>query len=124
MWDYKSGATVHSAAQLEREGRLQIPLYILALRELLGIEPIGGLYRALAGRRDARGLVLKGELEAALANRDQLPEPEFWGQVDRAVETAIGAVARIRAGDVRHDPRGGECPPWCSYFPICRVSRP
>lgn len=124
VWDYKSGSTVHSAAQLEREGRLQIPLYILALRELLGIEPIGGLYRALAGKREARGLVLKGELQAQLADRDQLAEGEFWAQVERAVQTAVGIVGRIRAGDIRHDPRGGECPPWCSYFPICRVSRP
>ncbi|MGN6377381.1 MAG: PD-(D/E)XK nuclease family protein [Gaiellales bacterium] len=124
VWDYKSGTTAHSAAQLEREGRLQIPLYILALRELLGIEPIGGLYRALAGRREARGLVLAGELEARLARGDQLSEQEFWEQVDRAVETAAAIVARIRAGDVRHDPRGGDCPWWCSYFPICRVSRP
>ena len=50
VWDYKSGSTAHTAAQLEREGKLQIPLYILALRDLLGIEPLGGLYRALAGQ--------------------------------------------------------------------------
>jgi hypothetical protein len=123
VWDYKSGTTAHSAAQLEREGRLQIPLYILALRELLGIEPIGGLYRALAGRREVRGMVLAGEVEAPLAPNDQLSEQEFWAQVERAVQAATATVARIRAGDVRHDPRGGECPSWCSYFPICRVSR-
>ena len=49
VWDYKSGASAHSAGEMEREGRLQIPLYILALRDLLGIEPLGGVYRALAG---------------------------------------------------------------------------
>ena len=37
----------------ERAARLQIPLYILAVRELLGIEPVAGLYRG-AGRQ-ARG---------------------------------------------------------------------
>ena len=36
VWDYKSGASAHSADEMEREGRLQIPLYILALRDLLG----------------------------------------------------------------------------------------
>jgi RecB family exonuclease len=35
VWDYKSGASAHSAVEMEREGRLQIPLYILALRDLL-----------------------------------------------------------------------------------------
>ena len=62
LWDYKSGATVHPAAQLARQGKLQLPLYIMALRDLLGIEPIGGLYRALAGKRDARGMVLDAEI--------------------------------------------------------------
>ena len=123
VWDYKSGSTAHTAAQLEREGKLQIPLYILALRELLGIEPVGGLYRALGGKREARGLVISGEIEAQLARNDQLPSEQFWAQIDRAVESAIAIVARIRSGDVTHDPRGGDCPPWCDYFPICRVYR-
>ena len=55
--DYKSGKTAHSAVQIESEIRLQIPLYMLVLRDLLGVEPIGGLYRALAGERKARGLL-------------------------------------------------------------------
>ena len=42
----------------DREGaRLQIPLYMLVLRDLVGIEPLGGLYRPLAGERRARGLL-------------------------------------------------------------------
>lgn len=123
VWDYKSGSTAHTAVQLERDGKLQIPLYILAVRELLGIEPVGGLYRALGGKREARGLVIENEIEAPLAANDQLPADAFWAQIDRAVESAIAIVARIRAGEVTHDPRGGDCPPWCEYFPICRVHR-
>ena len=48
--DYKSGRTVHSAKQIDDELKLQIPLYMLVLRDLVGIEPLGGVYRALAGR--------------------------------------------------------------------------
>jgi RecB family exonuclease len=125
VWDYKSGATVHSAAAIEREGRLQIPLYVLALRELLGIEPMGGLYRALGGRREARGMLLSGEFDTTgLAPNDVLDADRFWAQVDAAVAAAGAAVARIRGGDVGHDPRGGECPGWCDLHPICRVARP
>ena len=51
IWDYKSGREVHSAADIENDWRLQIPLYILAVRELVGVEPVAGLYRALAGER-------------------------------------------------------------------------
>ncbi len=125
VWDYKSGATAHAAAQFERDGKLQIPLYILALRELLGVEPVGGLYRALAGSREARGLVLAGEVNATgLKQPDLRQADDFWAQIDRAVEVSIGIVERIRAGDVRHDPRGGTCPSWCMHYPICRVPRP
>jgi hypothetical protein len=123
VWDYKSGRSAHSAAQMEDEGRLQVPLYIMALRDLLGIEPVGGLYRALAGKREARGLVLGGELEG-LARSDVRDHEEFWAQVERAGALAATYVRRIRAGDVRHDPRGGECPAWCGYRAICRVGRP
>jgi ATP-dependent helicase/nuclease subunit B len=125
VWDYKSGASAHSAGEMEREGRLQIPLYILALRDLLGVEPLGGMYRALAGKRAARGLVLAGEIETdGLARADQLDTDAFWAQVTRATEVAQAAVTGMRSGVVRHDPRTGECPGWCTLHTICRVPRP
>ena len=55
--DYKSGRTAHSAKQIDEELRLQVPLYMLVLRDLVGIEPLGGVYRALAGARVTRGLL-------------------------------------------------------------------
>ena len=55
--DYKSGKSAHSAREIEKELRLQIPLYMLVLRDLVGLEPLGGVYRPLAGERKARGLL-------------------------------------------------------------------
>ncbi|MBD0291356.1 MAG: PD-(D/E)XK nuclease family protein, partial [Thermoleophilia bacterium] len=124
--DYKSGAGAHSAAQIESEGKLQIPLYVLALRDLVGIEPLGGLYRALSGSRQARGLVRAEAVEDAvsgLKQSDYLDEEGFWGRVEGARERAREAVERIRNGDVRHDPRGGSCPSWCSRWSMCRIPR-
>jgi hypothetical protein len=122
--DYKSGKA-HSAAQIESEGRLQIPLYILALRDLVGIEPLGGLYRGLAGAREARGLVLASARDAVpgLRNGDYVADGELWGAVERAQALARVAVERIRAGDVQHDPRGGTCPSWCERWTMCRIRR-
>ena len=123
--DYKSGKA-HSAAQIASEGRLQIPLYILALRDLVGIEPLGGLYRGLAGAREARGLVrasAEGDAVPNLKAADYVAEDEFWGQVERAKELARDAVARMRGGDVLHDPRGGTCPSWCDRWSMCRIRR-
>jgi ATP-dependent helicase/DNAse subunit B len=124
--DYKSGKHAYSAREIESELRLQIPLYMLVLRDLVGLEPLGGLYRPLAGERRPRGLVRAAEAETlpGYARNDYLDEDAFWEQVERSRETARELAERIRAGDVRHDPKGGECPAWCDLWPMCRVSRP
>jgi ATP-dependent helicase/DNAse subunit B len=125
--DYKTGKSAHSAREIERELRLQIPLYMLVLRDLVGIEPLGGVYRPLAGDRRARGLLRAEAREEALAGyakSDYLDDESFWSQVDGARETAGALAGRIRGGDVRHDPRWGECPAWCDLWPMCRVRRP
>jgi ATP-dependent helicase/DNAse subunit B len=124
VWDYKTGKGAKSAAQIETERKLQLPLYILVMRDLLGIEPVAGLYRALGGERKVRGMAVKGEIEGVMRN-DQLDPAEFWEQVERAVGYANAIVARIRAGDVRRDPIGRSCPEWClrQAGGICRVAR-
>jgi ATP-dependent helicase/DNAse subunit B len=123
--DYKSGKHAHSAREIESELRLQIPLYMLVLRDLVGLEPLGGLYRPLAGERKARGLLRasEGETLTGFAKNDYLEEEAFWAAVDRARETARALAGRIREGDVKHDPKGGDCPQWCDLWTICRIPR-
>ncbi len=123
--DYKSGKGAHSARDIDREFRLQIPLYVLALRDLVGVEPLGGVYRALAGRRLTRGMLRESAREdlPGFARDDYLDEDAFWSQVEAARERAAENAQRIRVGDVRHDPKGDGCPAWCDLWPICRVAR-
>jgi ATP-dependent helicase/DNAse subunit B len=122
--DYKSGRA-HSAKQIDEELKLQIPLYLLVLRDLVGIEPLGGLYRSLSGARVSRGLLRQDAADelTGYQRNDYLPEDEFWSLVETARERAAGFADRIRKGDVRHDPKGGDCPTWCDVWPICRVER-
>jgi hypothetical protein len=54
---------------------------------------------------------------------DYVEDDVFWGRVETARETAGALAQRIRTGDVRHDPRGGDCPQWCDLWPMCRVKR-
>ncbi|HUG64564.1 MAG TPA: PD-(D/E)XK nuclease family protein [Gaiellaceae bacterium] len=123
--DYKSGKGAHSARQIDRELRLQIPLYILALRDLVGVEPLGGVYRALAGQRLTRGMLREESREdlPGFAREDYLDEETFWSQVESARERAADNAHRIQKGDVRHDPKGDGCPAWCDLWPMCRVAR-
>jgi len=123
--DYKSGKGSFSARQIDDERRLQVPLYMLVLRDLVGVEPIGGVYRALSGARAARGM-LRAEARDDLPGfkaADYLDEDGFWAQVETARERGRAAAQRIRSGDVAHDPRGGECPAWCDLWTMCRVAR-
>ena len=122
--DYKSGKSVHSAAQIESELRLQIPLYMLVLRDLVGIEPLGGLYRALAGERKARGLLrAEARRRSAGLHRERLPRRRGVLGADRArrASTRAASASGSARATSRHDPKGGECPSWCDLWPMCRV---
>jgi len=124
--DYKSGKGAHSARDIDRDVRLQVPLYVLALRDLVGLEPLGGIYRALSGKRVTRGMLRESAREElpGFAKDDYLDEESFWEQVEAARDRAGTNAQRIRAGDVHHDPRwDGQCPAWCDLWPICRVQR-
>ena len=125
MQDYTSGAGANSARDIDRELRLQIPLYVLVLRDLVGVEPLGGVYRALAGRRVTRGMLRASAKEdlPGFAKDDYLADDAFWAQVDTARERAAEYAERIKVGDVRHDPKGDGCPAWCDLWTVCRVQR-
>jgi RecB family exonuclease len=125
--DYKSGKAAHSATEIEKELRLQIPLYMLVLRDLVGIEPLGGLYRPLAGARKMRGLLREDARDdglPGLAKQDYVDDETFWARVETAREKAREFAVRIQEGDVRHDPRGDGCPAWCDLWTVCRIRRP
>ena len=100
---------------------------MLVLRDLVGMEPLGGVYRALAGDARARGLLRAEAREDGVPGfmkNDYLDEDEFWGRIERAQEHAAGVVERIREGDVRHDPqRRVPARRGASLWPMCRVRR-
>ena len=61
--DYKSGATrpEYRGSNWQAEQRLQVALYMVAVRQLLGLEPVAGLYQPLGGKDlRARGVFLDG----------------------------------------------------------------
>ncbi|KAA0274099.1 MAG: hypothetical protein EDQ89_02890 [Acidobacteria bacterium] len=129
--DYKLSAKVTAGAKLVEEGKLQLPLYMLAARGF-GLEPIGGLYNPLgAGREDRpRGLLDKdhkaGLIPAGTAahyNTDFKDPGTLAEIVDEALAEATRVVGGIRAGRIDRNPRGGACPRWCGMAPICRVER-
>jgi ATP-dependent helicase/nuclease subunit B len=128
--DYKSGGKVEGGAgMLEKRGKLQLQLYMLAARELWGHDLAGGLYRPLGGTGDRtpKGLLRK-ELADELAGldprpKDHLDDEAFQGALDEARAKAEDIIGSIHSGRVIRDPLGGSCPDWCSFQPICRRER-
>ena len=130
MQDYKSGGRVEGGAgMLERKGKLQLQLYMLAARELWGYDLAGGLYRPLGATSDRapRGLLRK-ELADELSGldprpKDHLKDEDFEQALEEAKARAEEIVAAVQGGRVIRDPIGGSCPDWCSFQPICRRER-
>ncbi len=95
--DYKAGRNAPSAIQIEKELRLQIPLYMLVLRDLVGIEPLGGVYRPLAGDRKPRGLLraeAQNDVLAGYTKSDYLDDGRVLGPGrERADERALARAA-------------------------------
>jgi len=112
------------------ERKLQLPLYMLAVRELWGLEPIGGVYHPLGRQYGGapRG-ILRGPPEASplaerFVSRDYTPDAdEFERSLVLARAEAERLAARIHRGHLARDPLADKCPRHCDFHPICRRER-
>jgi ATP-dependent helicase/DNAse subunit B len=120
--DYKTGKTTFPVAKWEEKNRLQVALYMLAVRELLGLEPVAGLYVTLGNGDKPRGLVRRDAAPGlgAVADRDALAAEDFDEQLERARARVCELAAQMRAGDVRPCPETCAWNGGCSYPSICR----
>ncbi len=123
--DYKSGGTrpEYQGNHWLSDRQLQVALYMLAVRDLLGLEPVAGLYQPLGGRDlRARGVFLEGTPAGGeLVGNDARDAEQLRAELEEASAIAIALAGRLRAGELT------PCPETCSrdgcMFPgICRVS--
>jgi RecB family exonuclease len=129
--DYKSGRQATAGEKLEEEGKLQLPLYMIAAQELWQLDPIAAVYEPLGARGKGgkpRGLLSAEERDGLLPERgfvrgDYYESDELKRRVAAARQRAIEIVAAMRAGTVDRDPIGGECPFYCTFQSICRRER-
>ena len=121
--DYKSGSARpdYQGARWQSERRLQVALYMLAVRDLLGLEPVAGLYQPLTGNDlRARGVFLgDADVGSRLFANDARDEEQLRQVLEDATARAIALASRLRAGELT------PCPPNCSrdgcrYPGICR----
>jgi ATP-dependent helicase/DNAse subunit B len=120
--DYKASAC-HPAATWERDDRLQVALYMLAVERLLGLRPVGGLYQPLTGADiRARGLVLDDACERVgdgCVRTDVKPADELDAILAAAEQRAVELAERLAAGELAPSP--ATCSPaGCAYPGVCR----
>ena len=123
--DYKTGksAEKYKVASWERENRFQAALYMLAVKERLGLEPAGGVYEPLGSRRrEPRGLVAAdAEVGSAYARNDRLAPPEFEAKLEEARTRIARTAAEMREGNLVCRPESCAFNGGCSYPSICRT---
>ena len=113
-------------------GKLQLQLYMLAARELWGLELAGGLYRPLGGTEQPRAAraCCASRSEDDLAGLDPRPKrPPLRRGLRAGAERRRGrerarSSPRSSAGDDRpRADRADSCPEYCTFQPICRRER-
>lgn len=123
--DYKSGRPSRGwpVARWRAEDQLQVALYMVAVRELLGREPVGGVYQPLRGDDlRARGLIREDADVGELAfDTDRRSREELDAELDAAAARACELAARLRGGELCATPE--TCSPnGCAYPGICRAA--
>jgi ATP-dependent helicase/DNAse subunit B len=121
--DYKSAGSAAGVARWEEDNRLQVSLYLLAVKKLLGLEPAAGLYVPLSGQdRRPRGALVtdaSDDLGQGFVKTDWVSKPEIETKLECVGATAAALAKSIREGTVYPRPdtcKGGRC----AYPSICR----
>ncbi len=121
--DYKSGRVGSGwpVARWREDRQLQVALYMLVVRRLLGLDAVAGVYQPLRGDElRARGVfVTDAQLGAAVHDRDGRSAEEVDAELADAAERAVALGLRLRSGELT------PCPSTCSrvgcaYPSICR----
>ena len=126
--DYKLGGLSGKGAEFwEREGLLQMPLYLAVVREKLGLTPVAGLYATLAsaGATSLRGAyvadMVSGGVSASGRTQDAMDIDEFERLIEDGLERARRAADGMRAGVI--DPTPGSSCEWCGFASLCQAVR-
>jgi ATP-dependent helicase/DNAse subunit B len=123
VYDYK-GKTATPQAKWLDEGKLQVALYLLMLRHVLGLDPVGGLYQPLGAAPDQqrpRGAVLD-DADPGLdtVRPDRVDAQELEALLESCAQAARAAVDELRAGALRPAPEQCAWGGGCAHPTICR----
>jgi ATP-dependent helicase/DNAse subunit B len=114
--DYKSSKTENVEKLVGSSTKLQGPLYALAARESLGLNPLAVLYWAV---RDNK-LFGWGSVPNVDLSLKEMPENWAGAARDRAADRLAGYLA----GAIHAQPEEADKCRWCEFQGACRVEQP
>lgn len=121
VYDYK-GRSAPAGARWLIDGAFQVALYMRAVRQLLGEDPVGGFYQPLAGRDiKARGVIdADSGLDLDCVRTDRFEREDLLGLIDECVAIARQAAREARSGALIPRPDTCAYNGGCAYPTICR----
>ena len=119
VYDYKSGRGPSVKEILSAE-YLQLPVYIMALEQLLfgAGSAVGGCYLGLKAPSRSRGGVWRRSQMPALSGAGVLDEAEWRNWLNGIQQTILETVRAIRSGEFHQV--GEDCFPFCEFRDVCR----
>lgn len=120
--DYKTGKQF-KLSFLENGSLLQLPLYLIAVREKLGLKPLGGHLYSLA-RASSSGFHHKDNMVQAglrTQKRNHFSENEFEELLKRSIQFTEKFAKEIEHAEIPVKPR--DCVSYCPYSAVCRIEK-
>jgi len=126
--DYKTGSTKITGNKIKSGEALQLPLYILAVQNLLlkDYEPAGAVYYQLSDMSKQDGLLhaerLPSSLDIGPRSSSLIPAAK-WDGILESIQTKAGLIV----SQIRNTPEDGfgskaePCEPYCPYQDICKL---
>lgn len=120
--DYKStpGRDLVGRRSFSRSGRVQLPVYALAARELTGAPVLAAVYRSTRSL-SCRGFWVDGAIERGnrFVDHDRVDERGLAEVIEEAVGLISVAVEGIREGRIPRQPRTRSQCARCDAAPVC-----
>lgn len=123
--DYKTGQ-LESGQSLKNAASLQLPLYLLAVKNLLlkNFEVVGGYFIGLKDLNKKSGLLIEGYPESELLGRAYQITKEEWQSLQVEVAKQVDEIVdKIHQGKFEPNPREDSLCRFCDYREICHYDK-
>jgi ATP-dependent helicase/DNAse subunit B len=117
--DYKTGRNPPGPKDIEQGLALQIPLYILALENVMNKHGIGGAYYTIGSAEDTKVVPVMGDEAVRTMTRKRL-ETDLRGQLHRSARFAQTYIAGMMEARFHPSEGAGLCPNHCDFRHVCR----